>query len=413
VLTQPLSEEFLKGYPMTINTIFNTDNIPGTILKDMNTFLHYIRENELEITGNKGLLPNHCLPKININMSHPLKLALKREQQISYPHISALYLLSRSLGFIQLIQNKSKRFLTINAEMISEWNKLNEVEKYFGLMQAWFFRCDERLINQGKHHWFSGIFGPVYRFVRDDLKNDMKFKDEKERTWKLYMIKLYNLALLEMFGLVKVKDNDTSIEKSWPIANISLSDFGIKWIQLLEKTNCEQLIFLMDEENIEAMKQFYQKFSPFAPQWKTCIELQKKTTDKRVHIFKVSLTKKTWRRISISGTESLDDLSNFILDAFEFDHDHLYQFTYTDRFGSLKTINDYRCNEPPYSDEVKVGDIDILVGDSIEFLFDFSDSWLFDVQLEKIDDSLKNNDKPVIIESIGEAPEQYPAYEDY
>lgn len=391
---------------MAIDTIFNETRVPGTILKDINSFLNFIHNNELEVTGNKGLLPNHCLSKINLIMSHPLKLVLKREQQISYPHISALYLLSRTLGFIQIIQNKSKRFLMVNPETMSEWDNLNTVEKYFCLLQSWFFRCDERLINRGRHRRFSYLFHSVSQFVRYDLKTAIEPKSLNDQRWKI-RIGLYNLALLEMFGLIHIKDNERSIEKSWSIHNISISDVGRELVQLFEKVNCDELFIQSDEE---AMDQFYQKLAPFFSQWKARIEPKIKQTDNGIHFFKVSLSKKVWRRISIPGSNSLDDLSNLILDAFDFDHDHLYQFTYTDRFGLLKTINDYRLDDPPFSDEVKVGDIDMLIGDELEFLFDFGDYWLFSVQLEKIDNKLKS-EKAKIIESLGLAPEQYHNYD--
>lgn len=394
---------------MVVDSIFNMDHAPGTILKDMASFLCYIEENQLEITGNKGLLPNHCLPKINAGMTHPLKLVLKREQQISYPHISALYLLSRSLGLIQIIQNKSKRFLTVDTEMIIKWNKFNEIEQYFGLMQMWFFHCDERLILRGRHNKFRGPFDSAYQFVKDNVKKPLEIRSKEEHRWVVYHPNLYNLALLEMFGLVNIKDNEESFEKSWTISSISVSDFGKRWVQLLEKTNYKELILqlLLDEDgSAGVMEAFHQKLAPYFPQWKACIELKKKTTDLGLHFFNVSLSKKIWRKISIQGSQSLDDLASLVLDAFDFDNDHLSQFTYTDRSGALKTINDCRAEAPPYSHEVNVGDIDILPGDCVEFLFDFGDSWLFQIQLEKIDHHFKDG-KSMVIESFGESPKQY------
>ena len=396
---------------MASNTILDQQSIPGTILKDMNTFLDFIQEHPLEITGKKGLLPNHCLASINIKMSHPLKLALKREQQISYPHISGLYLLSRSLGFIQLTRHQSKRLLTINPEMMAQWHQLNDVEKYFGLMQAWFFRCDERLINQGRYQLFTCTLDSIMSFIQHRLKKAIQFKDKKDQSSKMYAISLYNLALLEMFGLVNITDNDSSIEKSWVIAKIQMSDFGAQWLALLKKINYNQLILLMDNDNIEAMQKFHQQLAPFAPQWKNCIELTQKITNQNVHIFKVSLAKNIWRKLRIPGTATLAALSELILEAFDFNNDHLHRFTYIDRYGALQCINHYHCEAHPYSDEVDVGDMDILTGDSIEFLFDFGDRWIFDVQLIQIEEALSNNTKASIIESNGDVPQQY-AHED-
>lgn len=51
--------------------------MPGTILEDITRFLLFIKEEKIEITGNKGLLPNYCLSELNKRMSHSLQL--KRE----------------------------------------------------------------------------------------------------------------------------------------------------------------------------------------------------------------------------------------------------------------------------------------------------------------------------------------------
>ena len=42
------------------------------------------------------------------------------------------------------------------------------------------------------------------------------------------------------------------------------------------------------------------------------------------------------------------------------------------------------------------------------YLYDFGDQWEFDVKLERIDPVNRKIKKPVILETHGEAPEQYP-----
>ena len=88
--------------------------------------------------------------------------------------------------------------------------------------------------------------------------------------------------------------------------------------------------------------------------------------------------------------------------------------------------------------DVKVGDLPIPVGGTMEYVFDFGDWWTFEVQLESIETLAPEESKPAskstkgkkskttkktakrskqkpqgeIIESHGEAPEQYPSYDD-
>ena len=89
--------------------------------------------------------------------------------------------------------------------------------------------------------------------------------------------------------------------------------------------------------------------------------------------------------------------------------DHLYQFSYIDSFGAPQIIAHSACEEELNTDEITIGEIDILPGDPIEFHYDFGDDWKFQIQIEKIDSTL-NIKKPSIIEKAGRAPKQYAYY---
>ena len=66
------------------------------------------------------------------------------------------------------------------------------------------------------------------------------------------------------------------------------------------------------------------------------IELSEQDHKEGIYVFKVSLGS-IWARIAIPSGNTLDELSTSILDAFAFDYDHLYQFTYKNRFGDPNT----------------------------------------------------------------------------
>ncbi len=103
----------------------------------------------------------------------------------------------------------------------------------------------------------------------------------------------------------------------------------------------------------------------------------------------------------------LDCLSDSILDAFDFDKDHLYQFRYKDRFGRSVQVSHPYCEESPSTTEVRVGELPLQPGDKMIFLFDFGDNWEFDVQLEEIQPPNAKIKKPKILKKYGEAPSQY------
>ena len=50
---------------------------------------------------------------------------------------------------------------------------------------------------------------------------------------------------------------------------------------------------------------------------------------------------------------------------------------------------------------------------TIHYIYDFGDNWEFTVALERIDPADGRRKKPVLLESRGKAPEQYPNWEDW
>jgi hypothetical protein len=103
----------------------------------------------------------------------------------------------------------------------------------------------------------------------------------------------------------------------------------------------------------------------------------------------------------------LDELAAAIINAFDFGFDHLYKFTYPNRFGALKEVPHPYMEESPATTEVEVRELALQPGASIEFIYDFGDWWEFDVILEQIDPPDAAMKKPILVEKHGESPPQY------
>ena len=109
---------------------------------------------------------------------------------------------------------------------------------------------------------------------------------------------------------------------------------------------------------------------------------------------------------------TLDTLATAILNAFEFTHDHLYQFSYGTQFGVKTHATHSILEEEPWTSEVLVGEVPLREGQSMIYLFDFGDQWKFDVTLERVDPADAAAQAPVILDRRGEAPEQYPSWDE-
>ncbi|MDR1721696.1 MAG: plasmid pRiA4b ORF-3 family protein [Methanobrevibacter sp.] len=114
--------------------------------------------------------------------------------------------------------------------------------------------------------------------------------------------------------------------------------------------------------------------------------------------------KNYYRIMRISGEDTLDELSAYILYVFDFDSDHLYAFS-TD--GNPYDDNSYHFDNPEYkSTDTPIKEVITKVNEGLTYLYDFGDEWFFEIDVKEIEDVDEEID-PEILESVGTL-EQYP-----
>ena len=91
------------------------------------------------------------------------------------------------------------------------------------------------------------------------------------------------------------------------------------------------------------------------------------------YIISVSLGTGCYRHIRVSGKKTLDDLAFYILDAFDFEMDHLYSFFMDNCWWSDDdSYNSPYHEEPPYADRIKLAKLNLQKGQAFKFLFDMA-----------------------------------------
>lgn len=128
------------------------------------------------------------------------------------------------------------------------------------------------------------------------------------------------------------------------------------------------------------------------------------------YVISVSIGTGCYRHIQISATATLFKLHQAILNAFEFDDDHMHAF-----FMDNKQWSQWDCyvsskSEPTdrLTKRYSLQKVGLTKGKKFLYLFDFGDEWVFQCKvLREVDE---NTDIPGVIRSVGEAPEQYPNY---
>lgn len=124
-------------------------------------------------------------------------------------------------------------------------------------------------------------------------------------------------------------------------------------------------------------------------------------------IVRAAVRKNCYRDIQISSTETLDTLAIAILNAYEFDDDHLYAFflsgkPYDQRSGIYR---DGLQEGLPNTADYTLQDIEAGKGYPFLFLFDFGDDWMFQCQV--IGTKEEKTLRPFVVNKKGKAPRQY------
>jgi hypothetical protein len=144
------------------------------------------------------------------------------------------------------------------------------------------------------------------------------------------------------------------------------------------------------------------------------------------YLVKVNLKgrRSIWRTVLLRGDQTLDDLHEVIFVAFDRYDEHLYCFYFPKarrrRLPSDKPPKEYRS--PRGFDQTKgfeidnrynaakarLDDLQLKVGQTFEYLFDFGDEWWHEIIVQGIGPSKPGGTYPRIVEKRLPSPPQYP-----
>lgn len=93
-----------------------------------------------------------------------------------------------------------------------------------------------------------------------------------------------------------------------------------------------------------------------------------------------------YRVIEISGDDTLDRLCDVILYAFDFDRDHLYEFSMSGRLYSDDNFSNTQDYEGQPSTDIKLDQLGLQKGQNFIFHYDFGDDWVFQIHVQKMQD---------------------------
>lgn len=412
-----------------IAAVFGADQPPGTIVRDFDVLLEHFPADGIPVTPKTHEFAIARLPELNSRLTHPAPIGLKRGRQFSYPHVDGLQLLLRYTRLGKLDRFGAKPRMLLNTEMIGKWQTLKPVDRYFSLLERWWNFSDSD--QESRRRSAASLAEDRY----DLLQRKAAHLTTGSQQWPEYLLQHLgwkDIALMQMFGLVDVVSQPAAAGQGWKIERIIATPWGrlatATYHQTFGFSTTAVLERLLDPAGVKSEEDelaseeesdrppffcWADTLYPLVPAWQRSLQQPDVGEPFRGSLtFKVSLGEGVWRRIVMPSDSTFADLAEFILSAFEFDYDHLYEFRYEDAYGSRHTLTDPQCSEVDdgYADEASLGETGLEPGQLVEFHFDFGADWRFAVLLEKLDETGAEV-APACIAQEGKAPRQYP-YDD-
>jgi len=389
-----------------------SDNEPGTLLKDFSTLLEFIGSTGIPVSGKNHLLAIKLLPQLNQLMSNPLDVRLKRPQQKSFPHINGLYLLLRASGLTKIAFEKKHAFVMLDHKVLADWQSLNPTERYVALFQAWWHRGNAEIIGE-RWDYYNGLYDSLDFFL-NTLGDGLNLKEKPhDFAYLRYRPGFHNLALMALFGFIRIEQDTALSGENWPIVNIVPSPWGRALLTHFAKhiTSFDEPVNEPSDDELMAL--WASELKTYLPELEKGLKQpEPEESQDNVYVFKVILGS-AYRKIAVPGDTGLEKLASTILRAFNFDNDHLYEFVYKNRYGiTERVVHPYVESDELCTTDCIVGELPLYQGMELIFHFDFGDDWRFQMVVESIASKDISYTEPTVIEQHGKPPEQYPDWEE-
>lgn len=116
-------------------------------------------------------------------------------------------------------------------------------------------------------------------------------------------------------------------------------------------------------------------------------------------VYPEGLGRNVYRTMEISGEETLDDLCEFILECFDFIHEHMYEFCMDNRAYSEDSFR-FDPNDDASETNIQIDELVLDKGQNFSLHYDFGDDWMFTIHVQKIEEE-KDKKPPVLVKSMG------------
>ena len=370
-------------------TTFGTHE-PSTILADFQTLIEQVADTHFTITG-EHQLPRPVLEPLNRRMAHPLDHNFRRPHPKSMPHINGLYLLLRASGLCYVNETGKTPALLLDEAVYQSWQALTPTERYFALLETWLLRASPTIIGESEYshdqhnNQYQG-WTCWQRFAAQQPSGFQPLADETLTRTLSRKIGLYNLALMELFGIVTITAVSPLPSDGWNIANVAPTAFGTALHALLAPIpNVAYEASAPIAPEPAALGTLRPLLQPYFPAYQQALVQPCPPVVHGFFTFTIATSDAEPQRIQLPATATLADLSDALHDTFHLNGDHLYQFVYPNRAGTQTRVYDPDSADGPRANEVALGQLPLRVGTSFVYYHDLSEWYRFDIMVERVD----------------------------
>ena len=104
-----------------------------------------------------------------------------------------------------------------------------------------------------------------------------------------------------------------------------------------------------------------------------------------LRVYPKGMSRKASCVLECPGAMTLNDLAHSILYGFDFDSDHLYEFSMTGRLNDSFNYQVMPEDEYEPSCDVELDELGLSKGQNFWFHYDFGDDWVFVVHVNKVE----------------------------
>ena len=126
-------------------------------------------------------------------------------------------------------------------------------------------------------------------------------------------------------------------------------------------------------------------------------------------VYPTGMARSVYRTIQVSDSETLDTLCAVIVGAFNFYHEHLYEFCMDNK--PYHPGNFQAAPQPgELSTKIRLNRLNLVKGQNFSLHYDFGDDWMFTIHVQTIEEE-EAETSPALINSKGKI-KQYPSWDE-